>query len=136
MKINSPKILPKLEIIESIKVVMDDGFVSHGYFENTVIDEEGIREFDGCRFKNVQFFLAKDHRISFVDCHFDHCEIANLTLANISILRCEFIECKCTGLEIIESYIRSALRHINAIIDLAYPGDVTHRHQNFFFIFL
>ena len=105
MKITKPK--ADLEAMP-IDLNEQEEYIENGTIVNQVVFQE-VKEFSGVYFKNAQFRFESSKRITFVDCIFDHCDFSNNSFSNSSFLRCEFNTFRCTGLDIIDSYMKDIL---------------------------
>ena len=92
------------EISETIKLenkVFDTRFIK------TVVDCDGIEEFNGCIFEGVE--LVNVNGLSLIDCILDHCLVVNADFSNSIFLRTEISGSKLMGVEDIESKLDNVL---------------------------
>lgn len=105
MKIIQPKVNLDAHLLNLDNL---DEYIEKGSIINQIIDQD-IKEFNEVYFKNVHFQFESSKKISFVDCIFDHSDLSNNSFSNASFLRCEFRTCRCTGLDIMDSYMKDIL---------------------------
>lgn len=65
-------------------------------FEEMTLHFDFQEEFNGCHFKRVRL-LGDFKKTTFVDCHFNHCDLSNTTLGESLFFRVRFENCKGTG---------------------------------------
>ncbi len=92
-----------------------DGKFRDFEFEEMTIHFDFQDEFNGCRFKRVR--LSGDFKkTTFVDCHFDQCDLSNTALNQSLFFRVRFENCKGTG-----SLIRKSKLKYTEFIKCAFP---------------
>ena len=106
MKIVKPKISKYLDkVILNEDITMDD--LIDIEVENQEIDFKiKEREFNGCRFINVDFSLFPLENISLIDCIFECCNLSGCDFSGNSIHRVKFDRCNMVGCNFILSSIK------------------------------
>lgn len=92
--------------INSILFDREDIIYDTLFIDDSLSNKIDNIEFNGCRFKNINFSNSLIKDIYFIDCIFDTCNLSNIDINNKALLRCEFINCTLVGSSIIDSSVK------------------------------